>query len=126
MLDVESGRLDYSNAGHDHPLILRPGGEEIALIAGGPVLGAFDDQAYDEGSVTLESGEVLVAYSDGITESFDTQGRPFGIDGLRAVLARSRDGCAREILEEILAAATAHAGNHPQSDDMTLVVVRRL
>jgi len=126
VLDVESGRLDYSNAGHDHPLILRPGGEEIALIAGGPVLGAFDDQGYEEGSVTLESGEVLVAYSDGITESFDTQGQPFGIDGLRSVLARSRNGCAREILEEVLAAATAHAGGRPQSDDMTLVVVRRL
>ena len=97
-----------------------------ALFAGGPVLGAFEDQAYEEGSIVLESGEVLVAYSDGITESFDPHGRPFGITGVRAALARARDGCAREILEEILAAAAAHAGSHPQFDDMTLVVVRRL
>ena len=126
VLEVASGRLDYSNAGHDHPLILRANGDEVALIAGGPVLGAFDDQAYDQGSATLEPGQVLVAYSDGITESFDAQGRPFGIDGLRSTLARSRNGCAKEILEATLSAATAHAGGHPQSDDMTLVIVRRL
>jgi sigma-B regulation protein RsbU (phosphoserine phosphatase) len=126
VLDVGSGRLDYSNAGHDHPLVLKPGGAEEALVAGGPVLGAFDDQGYEEGSITLEPGQVLVAYSDGITESFDREGRPFGIGGLRATLARAHGGCARDILEQILAAASAHAGSHAQSDDMTLVVMRRL
>jgi sigma-B regulation protein RsbU (phosphoserine phosphatase) len=126
VLEAGSGRLTYSNAGHDHPLILRPDGEEVALIAGGPVLGAFDDQSYEEGAVTLERGQVLVAYSDGITESFDPHGRPFGISGLRASLARARDGCAREILEAVLSATSAHAGSRPQSDDITLVVLRRL
>lgn len=126
MLDVGSGRLTYSNAGHEYPLILRPDGEEAALTAGGAVLGAFDDQSYEEGSVTLEPGEVLVAYSDGITDSFDRQARPFGIAGLRAVLARTRKGSAAEILEEVLAAATAHAGSDSRWDDMTLVVVRRV
>jgi phosphoserine phosphatase RsbU/P len=126
VLEIGTGRLAYANAGHDHPLILRPGGEEIALVAGGPVLGAFEDQVYDEGSATLGRGEVLIAYSDGITESFDPDGRPFGIAGLQGVLARCRDGSAREIMESILAAATAHAGGRPQSDDMTLVVVRRV
>jgi phosphoserine phosphatase RsbU/P len=126
VLDIGSGRLDYSNAGHDHPLVLSPGGEDVALVAGGPVLGVFDDQAYDEGSITLEPGQVLVAYSDGVTESFDRDKRPFGIAGLRSALARARDGCARDILEEILGSAAGHAGNRPQSDDMTLVVVRRL
>ena len=126
VLDVKSGRLTYSNAGHDHPIVLCAGGEEVALIAGGPVLGAFDDQAYEEGSVTLEPGQVLVAYSDGITESFDPHGRPFGVTGLRAALAAAGGGCARDILEAVLAAANAHAGNRPQWDDMTLVVMRRL
>ncbi len=126
VLDLESGRLDYSNAGHDHPLVLRPGEAEIALVAGGPVLGAFDDQGYEQGSVTLESGQVLVAYSDGITESFDHSGRPFGIAGLTRALARAQDGGAREILDHVLAAAAAHTGGRPQSDDMTLVVVRKL
>ena len=126
VLDVGSGRLTYSNAGHDHPLILRPGQEDISLIAGGPVLGAFDDQGYEEGSVTLEPGQVLVAYSDGITESFDPEGQAFGVRGLRAALARSGGRSACDILDQVLAAATTHAGNRPQSDDMTLVVVRRL
>jgi serine phosphatase RsbU (regulator of sigma subunit) len=126
VLDAGSGRLTYSNAGHDHPMILRADGEEVALIAGGPVLGAFDDQSYDEGAITLEPGQVLVAYSDGITESFDHHGRPFGIAGLRTALAGVRHGCAREILEAVLSATAAHAGSHPQSDDMTLVVLRRL
>lgn len=126
VLDAGSGHLTYSNAGHDHPLVLRPDGEEVALIAGGPVLGAFDDQSYDEGAVTLERGQVLVAYSDGITESFDQHDRPFGISGLRTSLARARHGCAREILEAVLSATAAHAGSRPQSDDITLVVLRRL
>ena len=126
VLDLASGRLDYSNAGHDHPLVLRRGAEEIALIAGGPVLGAFDEQGYEQGSITLEPGQVMVAYSDGITESFDHAGRPFGIGGLTAALARAREGGAREILDEVLASASEHAGSRPQSDDMTLVVVRRL
>jgi sigma-B regulation protein RsbU (phosphoserine phosphatase) len=69
---------------------------------------------------------VLIAYSDGITESFDAHGRPFGIAGLRAALARCRDRGAGAILDGILDAAAAHAGGRPQSDDMTLVVVRRL
>jgi sigma-B regulation protein RsbU (phosphoserine phosphatase) len=90
------------------------------------VLGAFDDQNYEEGTATLGKGDVLVAYSDGITESFDPHGRPFGIAGLRAALARNRERGAGAILDGILDAATAHAGARPRADDMTLVVVRRL
>jgi sigma-B regulation protein RsbU (phosphoserine phosphatase) len=90
------------------------------------VLGAFDDQAYEEGSVTLTPGQVLIAYSDGITESFDHEGHAFGVAGLRAALGRARGGSAGEILEAVLLAARAHAGDRPQWDDMTLVVMRRL
>ena len=126
VLDVGTGCLTYSNAGHDHPLVLGPDGEESALVAGGPVLGAFDGHAYEEGSVTLAPGQVLIAYSDGITESFDHEGNEFGVAGLRAALSHARGRSAGEILEAVLGAANAHAGDRPQWDDMTLVVVRRL
>lgn len=126
VLEIESGRLAYSNAGHDYPLVLSPDLDEIPLVAGGPVLGAFDDQGYEEGVTTLEPGQVLIAYSDGITEAYDAEGRPFGMAGLKSVLARSHGRCAREILEDVLGAVAAHAGGHAQSDDMTLVVMRRL
>ena len=126
VLDVRSGRLVYANAGHDHPLLISPDGRRSPLDAGGLGLGMLDDQDYEESSLTLEPGAVLVAYSDGITEAFDGEDRPFGREGLEDVLERTRGRPAAAILEAILDAAGRHANGRPQSDDMTLVVVRRL
>jgi serine phosphatase RsbU (regulator of sigma subunit) len=126
VLEIGSGRLTYCNAGHDYPLVLGPDGGSMPLKAGGSVLGAFDDLPFEEGAATLRPGQVLVAYSDGITESLDPSGRAFGIEGLLAALQAARGRPAEEILDHVLSAATAHAGDHSQWDDMTLVVVRRL
>lgn len=126
VLDLRDGRLRYSNAGHDHPLIVTGEGSRIPLVEGGLGLGMLDDQEYGEGTVTLEPGHVLVAYSDGITETFDAQDREFGREGLEAVLARTRGRSADEILDAVLDAARRHAGDRAQWDDMTLVVLRRL
>ena len=126
VLEAGDGRLTYSNAGQDHPLLFRANGDAVALARGGLMLGAYEEPSYDEDSVTLEPGDLLILYSDGVTEVFDSQQREFGIEGLMAAAHGARHRSADQILEEILAAAGAHADLGAQADDMTLVVLRRL
>jgi sigma-B regulation protein RsbU (phosphoserine phosphatase) len=126
VLEHATGRLAYTNAGHDHPLLVRGDGSQDSLTTGGLVLGVREESAYEEGALALEPGSVLVIYSDGVTETFNAHHHEFGVDGLRAAVARSRDDTAARILEEILEAADAHANGNPRSDDMTLMVLRRL
>jgi serine phosphatase RsbU (regulator of sigma subunit) len=126
VLDVGSGILTYSNAGHNHPLVVPPSGASVALSTGGLLLGVHEEPEYQEASLMLERGHALVLYSDGITEFFDGQDREFGVEGLEAAVGRARTGTAAQILDEILRAVGAHGNGLPQSDDMTLVVLRRL
>jgi len=126
VLEAGYGRLTYSNAGQDHPLLFRASGDAVALARGGLMLGAYEEPSYDEESVTLEPGDLLILYSDGVTEVFDAHQREFGVEGLKTVAHGARHRSAAQILEEILAAASAHAGLGAQADDMTLVVLRRL
>jgi sigma-B regulation protein RsbU (phosphoserine phosphatase) len=125
VLEADSGRLTYSNAAQNPPLLLRSGGGQAALETGGTMLGAFEQPSYEEAAAVLEPGDILVLYSDGVTETFDFEQREFGLDGLEAAVERARDRPAAGILDEILAAARAHARGRAPSDDMTLVVVRR-
>ena len=126
ILDRSTGRLTYSNAGHDHPLLVSRDGTSIALDRGGLLLGMFEDVDYEEATVTLEPGQVLVVYSDGITESSNGANQMFGLEGLHRVLAQFRDAPAATILEGILSETAIHSAGTPQLDDRTLIVVRRL
>lgn len=126
VLEIGTGVLTYSNAGHNQPLVVAPDGGNVALAAGGLILGVSEEPEYEEASLALERGHVLVIYSDGITEFFDGENREFGIEGLEATIARTRNGSAAQILDEILRAVGAHGNGRPQSDDMTLVILRRL
>jgi len=126
ILDLRSGAVAYSNAGHDHPLVVRPGGDRLTLTTGGLMLGVSEEPGYEEGRFQFGRGDVLVIYSDGITEYFDDEDRQFGVEGVGEAVARVRDGSADQILEEVLRSVGAHANGRPQSDDMTLVVLRRL
>jgi serine phosphatase RsbU (regulator of sigma subunit) len=126
VLELPTGRLVYSNAGHDHPLVFPAQGEDAALDRGGLILGVREEPGYEESALGLAPGDVLVLYSDGVTERLDGEDRDFGVEGLKAAVARARHGSAARILDEILNAALTHAQGRPPSDDMTLVVVRRL
>jgi sigma-B regulation protein RsbU (phosphoserine phosphatase) len=126
VLELPTGRLSYCNAGHDYPLVFAARGAEAALDRGGLMLGVYEEPGYEESALSLASGDLLVLYSDGITERFDSAERDFGVGGLKAAVAGARGGSAAQILEAVLAAAAAHAPGGPHADDMTLVVVRRL
>ncbi|MBM3321179.1 MAG: SpoIIE family protein phosphatase [Candidatus Eisenbacteria bacterium] len=130
VLDSAEHRLSYCCAGHDYPFFFR--GEEgpLRLAKGGMMLGALEDSAYEGDTIPLAPGDLFVAYSDGITEAMDASGdeigEEFGETRLLDFLRAHRNDSAEALIEALVAAVRAHAGVRPQSDDMTILVIRRI
>jgi sigma-B regulation protein RsbU (phosphoserine phosphatase) len=125
-LDPVKKTLSYCNAGHNPPYLLKPDGSHRELAVGGPLLGAFDGLPYDEETVQLFGGEVLVIFSDGVTEANNETGEMFGearlIESARPVLSQT----AQEILASITGAVRRFASSAPATDDLTLLVIKAL
>ncbi len=119
------GSLTFCNAGHNPPLLYR-GDSFQELDRGGLVLGPDPEADYEAGHIHLESGDTLCMYTDGIIERTDPRGRFFGLERLHRWLRSLRGNQAKETVQAILDAVEAHAEGSPQTDDMTVVVVRRL
>ena len=119
-----SGRLRYLNAGHNPPLVLRSGGTEN-LEASAIPLGMMAGTVYAEGEVTLEPGDLLVVYSDGLTEARNASDEEFGVERLRAMLPGLRglpaEICVRLIVEEV----NLFLGRERPHDDLSIVVLTR-
>lgn len=124
-LDIHRHAFTFTNAGHDHPILLSRSGHIQRLHTGGIVLAIMDAFPFEEEEVPMQPGDILVIYSDGICEAMNERRELFGEDKLIDVLRTHRDCSASMILEAIVAGAKKHAGTYPQSDDMTLVVVKR-
>ena len=117
------GRLTYCNAGHNPPLLLGPSGVQ-RLETGGGVIGLFDDVRFDEQTLQLEPNDLLVAYSDGVTEARNVWGEEFGEERL---LARVRDHCdeaAPKLLQCVFDAVDQFSVGSAQADDVTALVMR--
>jgi sigma-B regulation protein RsbU (phosphoserine phosphatase) len=124
VLDLETGRLSYVNAGHNPPLLVRHDGSVSRLSTGGLLLGFDPDAEYEHGVETMTSGDVLVLYTDGITEAMDPGGREFSPEGLSDTVRESRDLSAAQIVSAVMKAVGRHSGGAARRDDQTLVVVR--
>ena len=125
-LDPVTGELVYVNAGHNPPLLLRAGsGELIELLRTGMVLGIHESGLYDQRSVTLNAGDLILFYTDGVTDALDTQGNEFGLDHLRRMLLDHRGASATE-LAATLDRTLAEFGGAVRYDDITVVVAKRL
>jgi serine phosphatase RsbU (regulator of sigma subunit) len=126
ILDPQAHEIRYCNAGHERPLLLRAGASDPeSLSEGGIVLGVLDDFPYRAGAARLDLGDLLVVYSDGVTDAVNGAEQPFEIARLVAAMRASRDRSAADIVTALVDAVQAHAGVTPQADDITLVVVRR-
>jgi serine phosphatase RsbU (regulator of sigma subunit) len=125
-LDTGSGRLIYANAGHSRPLWLRVAPGEIQeLAAHGIALGVLEDIELQEREIDVAPGDLLVFYTDGVTEAMDADGQPFGVERLRQVLAADPDASADQAVSAVVDAVMAFTGDAPQSDDIAIFVVRR-
>ena len=118
------GRLTYSNAGHNPPLLLTSGGA-VRLAIGGPILGAFADQVFAEDMLSLRDGDTLVMFSDGVTEARNTSDEEFGDDRLLACVAAGAGSTPRALLDRIFDAVRAFCQQAQQNDDITVTVTRR-
>ena len=127
VFDPHSGTLNYANGGHTNPLLVHSDGtsEELPLT-GGIALGVMPKLEYKESSVTLAEGDTLVLYTDGVSEAMNSEGKEFGIDRLRNIFVNSPPASARAANEAILQAVIDFAGDTPQSDDVTCLVLRRI
>ena len=126
VLDTATGRLDYANGGHNYPLLYETATGDIhQLRAQGIVLGIIPEPQFEQRSVTMAPGDVLLLYTDGVTEMMNPARELFGDDRLTAVLREHHRGGPQEIIDAILAALQEFAAGQSQSDDVTMVVLKR-
>src|SRR5262249_52108057 len=121
--DGESRTLTYSNAGHLPPLLVASDGNMRRLDVGGTVIGLFENLTWEEQKVQMNPGEILVAFSDGITEPENEFGE-FGEERLIELLHENRHLPLARISEVVIAAVQDWIGNQEQPDDLTLVLAR--
>ncbi len=125
ILDSGAHTMRYCNAGQEPPFIFRRGGEPVRLCEGGPLVGIAEELPFGEEEVPLDEGDILVVYSDGVTEAMDCTRGQFGETKLVEVVTENREASAGQLIEKIVSAVREHAGVAPQHDDITAVVVKR-
>lgn len=124
-LDPETGKLRYINAGHNPPLVGKSDGTVVQLPSGGLPLGIMGGAQYDLGEMDLDKGDVLVVYSDGVSEAVNPREEEFGIDRLSDVIKRNNSASAAGIRDRVESALSAFTETAPANDDITLVIVKR-
>ncbi len=126
VLDPSTGHLIYVNAGHTPPLIYRAKADRTDYLhSKGIVLGAIEDIRLEEKVVTLRPGDVLVLYTDGVTEAITLEEVDFGEERLADVVSRCHAQHPNEIIGSIVAGVTEFVGDAPQHDDFALIVIKR-
>jgi sigma-B regulation protein RsbU (phosphoserine phosphatase) len=125
-LDPTNGRLAYVNAGHNPPMLVRANGDVELLAEGGMVLGFCDPTDYGEGTAQLAPGDVLVVFSDGVTETWSEDGDEFGEGRLAELLVRERTQSAEGLQTALLSELDRFASGTKATDDRTLIVIKRL
>jgi sigma-B regulation protein RsbU (phosphoserine phosphatase) len=122
-LDAERGRLFYSNAGHNYPLLRHADGTLIELRDGGLPLGILEDSQYLMGEHAFTAGDSLLLFSDGISEALDLRRDEYGDERLRQFWSERGGLPPSDMVDALLADVQAFRGRADQSDDMTVVVV---
>jgi serine phosphatase RsbU (regulator of sigma subunit) len=124
VLNIHTGILTYVNAGHNPPILVKREGQTKLLTEGGLLLGASASARYEHGVVSMETADVLVLYTDGITEAFDPDGEEFGLRALAELCVSSRDLSSKQMVARVLDAVNRHSAGAPRADDQTLVIIR--
>jgi len=126
ILNVRTGEFLYANAGHNPPLVWHADGEPVNFLGppGGPVLGVMEDAVFNMDRLTFNQGTVLLAYTDGVTEACDLEGKFFSDARLREVMKPVRHNTVKEITDTLLGEIDSFCRDAPQADDITILVLR--
>jgi sigma-B regulation protein RsbU (phosphoserine phosphatase) len=129
ILDARNHRLCYCNAGHERPYMVTSSGRDtgklVRLDVGGIILGCVEQFPYEETCVPLNSGDVVVVFSDGVTEAMSETGEEYGEEKIARLMAENPNESASGLIDKLVASVTKHSGSRSQTDDITLVVIRR-
>ena len=126
-VDVRTGHLCVANAGHEPPLIVRADGSPIASLEGsGPLIGAFPRLDLPEVGADLEPGDLVLLYTDGVTDARSGDGERFDERRLYEAVDGARGGTAREVVDAVAGAVDRFQGPVEPADDITIVAIRRL
>ena len=127
VFDARTRELTYTNAGHNYPLVISATTAEVTeLHTDDLIVGMFEDYAYREATVSLEAGDLLVLYTDGITEARNVDDEAFGDRRLLDTVCLSEGDCCSDVVRKVFSNVFAFAGSRPPYDDMTLMVVRSM
>lgn len=124
----KTGMMDYTNAGHNPPYLLRGGRTvECLPIASNFVVGVFDDIEFESNTLTFGIGDTLLLYTDGVTEAFNDKREQFSESNLQDILASMHESSsAKEVVTSVLQSVKTFSGDYPQSDDITLLSLQRI
>ena len=116
----------FCNAGHDNPIIINSGRDLKHINTGGLLMGAFPENTYEENELKLNSGDALIVYSDGITEAMNENEEEFTLERLEEIIRINVKLSANELHNIIYKEVKTHSKNVVQSDDITLLIVKKL
>ena len=124
----KTGMMDYTNAGHNPPYLLRGGRTvECLPVASNFVVGVFDDIEFESNTLTFGIGDTLLLYRDGVTEAFNDKREQFSESNLQDILASMHESSsAKEVVTSVLQSVKTFSGDYPQSDDITLLSLQRI
>jgi sigma-B regulation protein RsbU (phosphoserine phosphatase) len=125
ILDTKTNIITYCTAGHDSPIHFNKS-ELTKLDEGGLLLGCFETADYNEAVKKMETNELIVIYTDGVTEAMNENNEEFGEDKLIELINIHQKKSSKEITDEIISNVKEHSANSPQFDDITLMVIKRV
>jgi len=125
-LDIDDGTLEYCNAGHNYPILVKSTGDVEHLETGGPIIGAFSGMSYESSKVKLESEDLLFLFTDGLSEAMDSQEVEYGEDRIMNLVADHRHDKPDDLVETILSDVRTHDPSYPPRDDTTVIALKML
>jgi phosphoserine phosphatase RsbU/P len=125
ILDAAGHQFRYSNAGHNRPIFFGENQEPMILEGAGLALSFLENVSYPEDQIRFDPNDVLLIYSDGITEAMNKKEEEYGEQRLMALVSGIRQKTAQDIIKQVLDSVKTHVEDRPQMDDMTLVVIKR-
>jgi sigma-B regulation protein RsbU (phosphoserine phosphatase) len=125
IIDLTNNELRFSNAGHHYPILITSDGKITQLEINGIVLGILESQHFEERTIQLNQGNLIVLYTDGVTEATNQNDEEFGIERLMNTIINIKDKPSEEIISGTLATIKSFIDTAPQADDITLVIIKR-